>query len=102
MIRPLEMRLGLPMEVANKTLSTTHKVWDILIASRDGDLEKVKQMVSECPDIIYGQYNYTPPIHFAVREGHTELVKYLLDKGAHDPNYKIYPFLDKLDVITIN
>jgi ankyrin repeat protein len=31
---------------------------------------------------------YTP-IHFAVREGHVELVKYLLDNGAHDPNYKI-------------
>jgi ankyrin repeat protein len=44
-------------------------------------------------------FNYTPPIHFAIREGHTQLASYLLDKGAHDPDYKIYPFLDKLDVL---
>jgi ankyrin repeat protein len=99
MIKPLELSLGLPMEVANKVISTTDKVWEILLASRDGDLEHVKRLVNECPELIYGQYNYTPPIHFAVREGHIELVKYLLDKGAHDPNYKIYPFLDKLELM---
>jgi ankyrin repeat protein len=53
-------------------------------------------MVNECPELIYAQYNYTPPIHFAVREGHLDLVKYLLDHGAYDPAYKIYPFLDSL------
>jgi ankyrin repeat protein len=53
-------------------------------------------MVDECPQLIYAQYNYTPPIHFAVREGHLDLVKYLLDNGAHDPAYKTYPFLDSL------
>lgn len=99
MIKPLEMSLELPMEVSNKVVSTTDKVWEILLASRDGDLTHVKRLVNECPELIYCQYNYTPPIHFAVREGHTELVKYLLDKGAHDPDYKIYPFLDKLDVL---
>ncbi|MES2275929.1 MAG: ankyrin repeat domain-containing protein [Bacteroidota bacterium] len=99
MIKPLEMSLGLPMEVANKVISTTDKVWEILLASRDGDLEHVKKLVNECPELIYAQYNYTPPIHFAVREGHVELVNYLLHQGAHDSNYKIYPFLDKLDVL---
>jgi ankyrin repeat protein len=59
----------------------------------------VKKMVNECPELIYAQYNYTPPIHFAVREGHTELVKYLLDNGAHDPSYKTYPFRDSLTTI---
>lgn len=42
MIKPLEMNLGLPMEVANKVISTTDKVWEILTASRNGDLEKVR------------------------------------------------------------
>jgi ankyrin repeat protein len=28
-----------------------------------------------------------------------ELVNYLLDNGAHDPEYKTYPFLDKLEVL---
>jgi len=96
MIQPNELKLNLPMEVANGVTSTTTKVWDILVASRNGDLEAIKKMVDECPELIYAQYNYTPPIHFAVREGHLDFVKYLLDNGAHDPDYKIYPFLDSL------
>jgi ankyrin repeat protein len=96
MIQPKELKPDLPMEIANGVISTTTKVWDILVASRDGDSGAVKKMVDECPELIYAQYNYTPPIHFAVREGHLELVKYLLDNGAHDPGYKTYPFLDSL------
>jgi ankyrin repeat protein len=99
MIRPHEMSLGLPMEVANKVLSTTDKVWEILMASHDGNLEGVKQMVSECSELIYAQYNYTPPIHFAVREGHVAIVNYLLDNGAHDPAYRTYPFRESLETI---
>jgi hypothetical protein len=72
---------------------------DILVASRNGNLEEVKHLVNECPELIYAQYNYTPPIHFAVREGHLDLVKYLLNNGAHDPSYKIYPFNDPLQTI---
>ncbi|HYC28911.1 MAG TPA: ankyrin repeat domain-containing protein, partial [Chitinophagaceae bacterium] len=96
MLQPVEMKLDLPMKVANNVVSTTTKVWDILTASYKGDLPVVKGLVSDCPELIYAQYNYTPPIHFAVREGHVDLVKYLLDNGAHDPEYKTYPFLDSL------
>ena len=96
MIQPIEMKLDLPMQVANDVISTTTKVWELLVASRWGNLEKVKELVDECPDAIYAQYNYTPPIHFAVREGHLDLVNYLLNQGALDPDYRIYPFLDSL------
>ena len=99
MIQPNELKLNLPMEVGNGTISTTAKVWEILLTSRHGNLQKVKALAKECHDLIYAQYNYAPPIHFAVREGHLELVRYLLDKGAHDPDYKIYPFLDTLETI---
>ncbi len=99
MIQPGEMKLNLPMEISNGVISTTTKVWDILVASKNGDLKTVKKTLEECPELIYAQYNYTPPIHFAVREGHLSLVKYLLDNGAHDPDYKIYPFLDSLKTI---
>ncbi|MCC6287594.1 MAG: ankyrin repeat domain-containing protein [Chitinophagaceae bacterium] len=99
MIQPPELKLSLPMQVGNGTISTTTKVWEILLASHDGDLQKVKALVNECIDLIYAQYNYAPPIHFAVREGHVELVKYLLDNGAHDPGYKFYPFLDTLQTV---
>jgi len=99
MIQPHEMKLNLPMKVSNEVVSTTTKVWNILVASRNGNLEEVKHLVNECPELIYAQYNYTPPIHFAVREGYTDLVKYLLDNGAHDPKYRTYPFLDSLQTI---
>lgn len=99
MIQPPELKLNLPMEVDNKTISTTTKVWEILKASHDGDLYKVKELVHECPDLIYAQYNYAPPIHFAVREEHVDLVKYLLNDGAHDPDYKFYPFLDSMQTV---
>ncbi len=100
MIQPNELKLDLPVELSNGLLSTTTKVWDMLVAAKNGDLNTTMKLVGECPGLIYAQYNYTPPIHFAAREGHTQLVKYLLDNGAHDPGYKIYPFSDTLQTIT--
>src|ERR1044072_3449886 len=99
MVQPNELKLSLPMELSNGVMTTTAKVWDILFASKNGHLNTVKKLVDEYPELIYAQYNSTPPIHFAVREGHTDLVKYLLDNGAHDPNYKTYPFLDTLQTV---
>ena len=99
MIQPNELKLNLPVELSNGVMSTTTKVWDVLVASKNGDLDTVKKMVDECPELIYAQYNYTPPIYFAVREGHIDLVKYLLTNGAHDPDYKNYPFLDTLQTL---
>ena len=99
MIQPVELKLNLPMEVGNGTISTTSMVWEMLLASHSGDLERLKTLANHCPDLVYAQYNYTPPIHFAVREGHIDSVKYLLQAGAHDPDYKIYPFLEKLQVL---
>lgn len=99
MIQPNELMLSLPMEVGNGTISITTKVWEILKASYNGDLQKVKELVYKCSDLIYAQYNYSPPIHFAVREGHVDLVKYLLDNGAHDLEYKFYPFQESLQTV---
>ena len=99
MIQPHEMKLNLPMKLSNDVISTTTKVWNILVASKNGNLEEVKHMVNGCPELIFAQYNYTPPIHFAVREGHSDLVKYLLDNGAHDSGYKTYPFNEQLQIM---
>ena len=84
------------MKLSNDTVSTTTKVWDILMASKEGDLNRIKELAKECPDLVYAQYNYTPPIHFAVREGHEALVDYLLSLGALAPAYNIYPFNEPL------
>lgn len=81
MIRPAELK--------------DEDVWTMLSASREGDLERVKALASRRPALIRCEYNYTPPIHFAVREGHLHLVRYLLEQGA-DPTYRTYPFQDSL------
>jgi hypothetical protein len=99
MIQPNELKLDLQMEVGSGVFSTTMNVWETLLASHHGDLEKVKRLTDECPELIYAQYNYAPPIHFAVREGHLELVKFLLTHGAHDPGYRFYPFQESLQVV---
>ena len=99
MLQPIELRSELPMVLSNNVVSTTTKVWDILVASKKGDLEAIKKLGDECHELLYAQYNYTPPIHFAVREGHVDLVKFLLENGAHDPKYRIYPFLDDLQTV---
>jgi len=99
MIQPNELKLLLPLEVGHGEISTTTKVWEILTASHAGDLTRVKELVGECPGLIYAQYNYAPLIHFAVREGHLELVTYLLNAGAHDPAYRFYPFQESLESV---
>ena len=69
--------------------------WETFRATRDGDLERVRALVARRPELALVEYNYTPPIHFAVREGHLELVRFFLDRGA-DPAYRTYPFSDSL------
>jgi len=96
MVQPEEMKPTLPVNLSNGAVSTTTHVWNILVASRDRNLKRVKELVDECPELIYAQYNYTPPIHFAVREGHLHLVSYLLENGALDPAYITYPFKESL------
>lgn len=100
MIQPAEMKLTLPMKLSNNVVSTTTKVWDTLVASKDGNLQRLKQLTGECPELVYAQYNYTPPVYFAVREGHVDVTKYLLDLGALAPSYATYPFQDTLLTIT--
>ena len=82
MIRPIEMQ--------------DDDVWSMFQASRSGDLEQVKALVARRgPNWRDWEYNYTPPLHFAVREGHLEIVRFLLEQGA-DLAYRAYPFQDSL------
>src|SRR5215472_11155954 len=71
-------------------------VWAILRAARDGDRGQVKELLTRRPDLARAEYNYTPPIHFAVREGHLEIVRFLVEHGADVSSYRTYAFLDSL------
>lgn len=96
MIQPVEMRRTLPIDLHGGVRATTTEVWAVLCASRDGDVDRVKELCSIRPELRTCQYNYTPPLHFAVREGHPVLVRELVERGALDPTYTTYPFQDLL------
>jgi hypothetical protein len=91
-----EMKESRPMELHDCVISTTTDVWDMLSACRDGDLDRVREFVQSCPALRTCQYDYTTPLHFAVREGRIDVVRYLVEQGALDPGYRTHPFLEPL------
>ena len=96
MIQPFEMEDPHPIKLHDGGVSTTTDVWNILSASFDGDLNQVKALVDLTPGLLTCQYDYTSPLHLAVREGHVDLVAFLVERGALDPSYRTHPFLDPL------
>jgi uncharacterized protein len=96
MIQPIEMKKTLPMELHNGVISTTTDVWNMRTASQEGNLARVKELAQRCPALLTCQYDYTSPLHLAIREGHLDLVRYFVGQGALDPTYKNHPFLEPL------
>lgn len=66
-----------------------HDVWDIICAALTGDAAAIRRLLARSPDLHRAEYWYTQPIHFAVREGHVDAVRALLDGGA-DPTFRQY------------
>jgi ankyrin repeat protein len=93
---PIEMRTPFPTRLQDGVPSTTTTVWDVLTAARDGDLDRLAALVSATPSLVHCDYNYMPPLHLAVREGHTHVVRWLLDRGAANPKYQTYPYLESI------
>lgn len=96
MIQPVEMRATLPIRLRDGTLTTSTDVWNVLAACREGDLERVQALIATSPALVLCDYNYMAPLHLAVRQGHLELVRYLADLGAANPNYVTYPYRETL------
>jgi len=95
LIRPVELRPGRPYTLHDGRVVTTDDVFAMFVAARAGDLKQVRRLIARAPGLALVEYNYTPPIHFAVREGHLAIVKLLIDRGA-DLAYRSYPFQDSL------
>jgi hypothetical protein len=95
LIRPVELKPGRNWTLADGSTTSTDDVYAMFVAARGGDLSAVRQLIARAPALATVEYNYTPPIHFAVREGHRDIAELLLDRGA-DPAYKSYPFSETL------
>ena len=95
LIRPVELTPGRDWKLADGTDVPTDDAFAMFVAAREGDVATVKRLVARAPLLATIEYNYTPPIHFAVREGHRDVTEFLLDHGA-DPAYRSYPFNESL------
>lgn len=84
------------MELQGGKYTTTTDVWNMLAASRAGDLDRVNSLVAVTPGLVRCEHNYMPPLHLAVREGHRDLVLFLLERGAFDREHVTYPYNEKL------
>ena len=61
--------------------------WALFKACAAGDMPKVKALLAKDRRLVNAQiYYYQFPIHMAVRAGHAEIVKLLLDRGAEPGN----------------
>lgn len=78
---------------------TTTDVWATLDASYRGDLARVRDLTDRCPTLATCQYDYTSPLHLAVREGHLEVAKLLVARGGIDPGYRTHPYLESLLIV---
>ena len=54
----------------------------MITASASGDIAALRRLLDRDPPLSQEGYFHTPPIHFAVREGHLEALRILLDAGA--------------------
>ena len=64
-------------------------IWDTITAAATGDTPALERLLERDPSLSRAGYFYTPPIHFAVRAGHLEAVRLLLEAGA-DPEWNGY------------
>src|SRR5262245_7310977 len=104
MLKPVEFQTIKLTTLPNGDTVSNADVWEMLCAAREGNLEKVRELAKASPGLVACEFNYTPPIHFAVREGHLQLTRFLLDRmlghqvngGADPSSYRTYPFGDTL------
>jgi ankyrin repeat protein len=76
MIKPPEMESDLGRDV-----------WDTITAAAAGDTLTLRRLMERNPSLSRAEYFYAPPIHFAVRSGHAEAVRILLDAGAAEAEW---------------
>lgn len=65
-------------------------VWRLLNAAREGDAAQLRTMLAADQTLVGAEYWYMPPLHFAVREGHLDATKVLVEAGADLTHRSLY------------
>lgn len=60
--------------------------WQTILAASTGDVVTLRRLLARDRRLARATYWYTPAIHFAVRDGHVDAVRLLLEGGA-DPEH---------------
>ena len=68
-----------------------YDAWALFVACAAGDLRRVKALLTKDRRLVNAQFWYQFPIHMAVREGHADIVKLLLERGA-DPGQSRFTY----------
>ncbi len=89
------MELIKPRELDNNNFDWTGRVrhsdvWHTLNAARSGDCDRLKELVGKEPALAQCAYWYVTPLHFAVREGHFDAAKFLIEHGADITLHTLY------------
>ncbi|KPL20242.1 MAG: hypothetical protein AMJ75_12065, partial [Phycisphaerae bacterium SM1_79] len=67
--------------------SVSDKSEQLIQASKDGNIQSVKNLLSESANVNAKDYQNRTPLMWAAYNGHTEVIKLLLEKNA-DVNAK--------------
>lgn len=89
------MELFKPRELDNDSFDWTGRVrhsdvWTTLNAARDGDVKKLTSLLDDQPALANCQYWYVSPLHFAVREGHMDATRLLVERNADITLHTLY------------
>lgn len=61
------------------------QAWALFCASADGELDQARRLIESDPNLLHAQIWYAKPIDVAMREGHLEIMKLMLD--ADEPRW---------------
>lgn len=64
--------------------SLERDAWEMLCAARAGDGQAIRTLLARDADLAHAEYDGVQPIHIAVREGHLQAARILLEAGV-DP-----------------